>query len=259
MVETLTDNAVTTEDKKQCVTTQDYVGIVHFMTHAFWIGALSPPVAGAEIVSRSYALGLRHPCEKTLRVMVVMQLLKSCPLPEAQAMGWDEKQQLVKTMRTQWIHTHGRCTGMAGYPQRLPDDPVVYMLKYSEQFRAAYKEEARSRRSSAPRGAGGPELSRNMCRCRLFLHAVGQRFAARLARHADDEAERLVRRQQLANFRARRCRGKHVPVEPRAARLTSRLRCLQKKPAASKKGKAAWFNNATRQLIVFENGKEGER
>ena len=167
-METLTDNAVTTEDKKQCVTTQDYVGIVHFMTHAFWIGALSPPVAGAEIVSRSYALGLRHPCEKTLRVMVVMQLLKSCPLPEAQAMGWDEKQQLVKTMRTQWIHTHGRCTGMAGYPQRLPDGPVVYMLMYSEQFRAAYKEEARSRRSSAPRGAGGPELSRNMCRCRLF-------------------------------------------------------------------------------------------
>ena len=167
-METLTDNAVTTEDKKQCVTTQDYVGIVHFMTHAFWIGALSPPEAGAEIVSRSYALGLRHPCEKTLRVMVVTQLLKSCPLPEAQAMGWDEKQQLVKTMRTQWIHTRGRCTGMAGYPQRHPDDPVVYMLKYSEQFRAAYKEEARSRRSSAPRGAGGPELSRSMCRCRLF-------------------------------------------------------------------------------------------
>ena len=30
---------------------------------------------------------------------------------------------------------------MAGYPQRLPDGPAVHMLKYSEQYRAAYKEE----------------------------------------------------------------------------------------------------------------------
>ena len=122
MVETLTDNAVTTEDKKQCVTTQDYVGIVHFMTHAFWIGALSPPVVGAEIVSCTYALGLRHPCEKTLRVMVVMQLLKSCTLPEGHGLGRETAAPETHTDTTgphvRTLHGHGRLPAEApGWPR----------------------------------------------------------------------------------------------------------------------------------------------